>query len=505
MLWRWALVCVVGTAVACRQAPPVSTVDRPFEPRSGAPRVLSAPVVSCGPVVAPDIAGREIPVLFDSSGSMNGFYRTGAITAVHKWTDSAISRGLGVRARAYSFNRGLGIQKSSSPPAFDYKEMHDTNLREALEMAGGSPVSVLVTDGIPFSGGGDGSCAGGADVGCIARTLKDFVAKYSGAGLWIIPIVGRYDGKFFTEGQTLPDDATPGPVIEQSIKKIFPDAEVAVTVDPQSRPPMAYKGPRLGLVVVLAQDAQLGRTLVASLGSGASLAQVAAVGDEPRGFGKSMGLAYMTPLELYPGSLSSPFSLELSKNGEQVDTIDASVVAGEAPELHVACQAGFVGRVPYRLLVRQVSGGPRCALVYSLPTISLTLAPREAASPDELAALGRVLGEQTSVRASLDSRTPFGADLDLQCSNGERPQCSSAGQGTLRLTATLSYPEAAGQLGSPGEVPPASYLGRLSTDDLPRNPHAVLGLSALVTDFLGLVSVTARAQPIGSIRVCSEQ
>lgn len=79
----------------------------------------------------------------------------------------------------------------------------------------------------------------------------------------------------------------------------------------------------------------------------------------------------------------------------------------------------------------------------------------------------------------------------------------------MRLAATLEYAAAAERLAETtegsGGTDAISYVSSLATVDLPRNPHRVLGLGALLTQFLRGVASDARSHPVGSVTLCERR
>ncbi|MCU0671029.1 MAG: hypothetical protein MUF70_17010, partial [Myxococcota bacterium] len=400
---RYPVLAVVALTVvgcsfrACRPAPPAEQAA--FECARSAPLALRG-VDLCEEAASIARPGTA-QLLIDASGSMAGFAsargQRGPLTRIHEWVASAISglagdqRTVSLR-RVAAFNRVDGMLALPNLRALESLEPRgDTTLDRAVEDAVKEDLTLIVTDGVPFVGHeGAADCAAGADPGCVARRLLDFVRQRTAAGVWLVPIVAAYDGGFFTEGQDVPPDAGAATVIEENVKRSFPRSDVRLALRAGATPPMLYRGPRVVLLLVLANDERLGRAFVRLLLERAPLAQVQSLEGDWSAFDNRERLAgVMTAVEVYPGYLPPARSIEATRVGDASGTIDVRTRgAGESLGIEVGCRAGDEGQTRYRLLFSaRGRRGTACRTLHSLASVTLSLCPKDESSAEERQAL----------------------------------------------------------------------------------------------------------------------
>jgi hypothetical protein len=457
-------------------------------------------------------------LLIDASGSMAGFSsrdKRGPLTRIHEWVSSAVSglagdqKGVSLR-RVAAFNRVDGIFPLADARAVESLEARgDTTLDRAVEEASKQDLTLILTDGVPFVGSeGAADCAAGADPGCVARRLLEFVRQRTTSGFWLVPVVAAYDGGFFTEGQDVPPDGTAAVVVEENVKRSFPRSDVRLGLRPDANPPMLYRGPRALLLLVLASDERLGRAFVRLLLERAPLAQVQNLeGDWSAFDNREKTVGVMTPVEVFPGFLPPARTIEAVRAGDAEGTIDVSTQgAAETLGIEVGCRSGDDGRVPYRLSFSPRRRGSTCRPLHSLATVTLSLCPRDEAAAAEREALAATARDVSF--AAGDGTSSLPVMLTLACGASSGPECAGGGQ-ALRLAATLEYAAAAERLAQTtegsGGTDAISYVSSLATVDLPRNPHRVLGLGALLAQFLRGVASDARSHPVGSVTLCERR
>ncbi len=432
----------------------------------------------------------SVSVLVDSSGSMGGFRRSGALERTVRWVHETSSR-LGAPAlTAYAFDRGRGVAPMDVARAAQAESRTDTNLDAALQKAAETDVAVLLTDGVPYSGpGGSASCASGTDVGCVARVLGELMDQGRTGGLWVVPLIVRYSGPLATEGQHVAASTDSSQIVEQELRQVFPRADVRVALKRgEGGTTMSYEGPKLLLALVVSRSAAAGRRTVSALAQGASLAQLQDLGTDPGGFDPSAQWGgWLTPIEVYPGVTPRPVRIEPVIAPEQSGTIDVATTAGAAPAVRVSCVAGQAGQVGISLKTDDRRTDVPCLKVVSLPALGLGLE-----LPAERDLLAGVVRD-----ASLRRDDGF-LRATASCTDAPAPSCDKPA--VLRGASSLAYGPAAEKL--LGESGGDSYVARLSTDDLPRRPWRVLGLRELLGELLRGRRDVASSDPVFTFSVC---
>jgi hypothetical protein len=461
-------------------------------------------------------------LLVDTSGSMAGFTKTSgqrsALTRIHEWVASALS-GLGGDQKAMTlkrvavFNRVDGMTEVGDVRALETLTARgDTTLDRAVQEAEKASLTLIVTDGVPFIGSeAAADCAAGADPGCVARRLIEYVQRRTAAGVALVPIVAAFDGAFFSEGQDVPADNAAAAVIEESVKRSFPRSDVRLALRPGATPPMVYRGPRSLLLLVVAEDERLARAFLRLLLERAGLAQVQTLDGDWSAFdNRERSVGVMTPIEVYPGYLPPARRIERTRVGDPEGTIDVtSKGAGEQLAVEIGCRAGDPGHARERLsFSSRPRGAGSCRKLRSLASATFSLCPKDEASEDERKSLGSAVREVAFEAGAGGADGPLAVTLDLACDSAPGPDCA-AGGAPLRLAATIEYGASAERLasesGSGRSNDSIDYVLGLSTSDLPRNPHRVLGLNALLTQFLRGVSSAARSHPIGALTLCERR
>jgi hypothetical protein len=262
----------------------------------------------------PRIQGGRVQVLADASASMGGF--AAALPEITGWATQAISRLDGAALRVeegrvcqFSTRLGIGACSRLMQPPQEFKAEAFTNLHQAVAAAKDYELTFIITDGVAAVGSGSGDCAAGVDAACIAHALLDVLKEFryiepaSEPGIWVVPLVTRFQGRYYTETRGNPLALDPREVSSRVNDELgvtpflgVPQAirDGTITYD--------YRGPKVLLVLVIARTAEVGRQAVAALWERMTDFRVRPIGsfaDVPNGIG------VLHSLELYPGAVES--------------------------------------------------------------------------------------------------------------------------------------------------------------------------------------------------------
>lgn len=453
----------------------------------------------------------RVEVLLDASGSMTGF--TGSMPQMIDWVRKAISQlngtSIDLGAGNYllgQFREGAGvanITRWSDKPA-TYKPAGNTNLHEAIHRAGNADLSFIITDGVAATGvSGDAQCPGGVDAGCVARALQNVLHSYASEGgnnepgLWIIPILSEYSGKFYTEQSINPQTFDPS----VAVAKVEADLNSTVAVsspstDASSRLVFNYQGPRYLLIFVLARQADLGREAVYQLINATGLA---GIGYSQNGQGSSgKNLTALIPFELYPG-LQNGFkwnSLTEASDPSLFDgTMDVNFESG-SETVKVGCLPEESGKGAYILSGTKITSGPSCVNLHVLPAFAYELEDRS---------LNKDIDAEDAVTVvnKSNSEGPI-LQISLSCpAAAAMPNCDTSRVETV-WSAVTRYKKSADCI-KDNTCNHDSYriIRDLSTLNPSQEPHRIYGIAELVENFYRAVSSDERRIGLANLRFCS--
>jgi len=448
----------------------------------------------CAPA---ELAQRSATVQFlvDGSGSMYGFGADDT-TRLYEWVAQSFSqlRDLGMtftRTRSAYFAAKKGITSASArlvpgPGHFE----GDTNLHEAIATSRDYDLTVILTDGVAASGTGNGDCSGGVDAACVARALRQALSPRAGelqmpqGGFWLLPLVTMYSGIFFSE-QILANSEFDDARATSSVRAdTSTNAEIGKREQRQGRLAYSYKGPRTLFLLVLARRAETGRALVAALASRSAGAQIQQLG-RLKDYGA--GLAMLTPIEVFPGALSSPIWADGrvgTKNYKPAVCGVMDLVFQAPDQLRIDCPNGSHTGI-LELTIRADVRASQCVQVAVLPTDSLSLSGN-----------GSKMIEGFAWR-------PGGSGLavKLTCQGEWRIPCGD-GAAMVDWTLVPNYRASADLVvrGSPALA--AVLIKTLSTNEPAYQPVRVPAFSALLEKFYREIAGWQITLPYTRLRLC---
>jgi hypothetical protein len=450
----------------------------------------------------------SVEVLVDASGSMSSM--RAPLPRVVNWLDLAVSR---VRAHALTVN-GTKLCEFNSKDGFaqcgpsialrpGFRGAGDTNLHDAIRRSVQNALTFIVTDGVAAAGNSkNGDCAAAVDAACIARAFRDAIhpdgdARGENRGIWIIPLVVPHDGVFYTEKRV--------PVAsfdhEATHEQIRTDMNVDVAVqDPQvdagERLNFVYRGPRVLLLIVIANATDIGRAAVAALVEAMEQADVSRL---PALKAYLSGIAAFDPLEVYPG-IATSIEWGQSKDADEtpVGTIDARLDAGT---LYIDCPRKQENELTHivPVMTRPASQQSRCVDMWSFPGFNYRL---HASKPDTDAVLASFVKNYTT-------RDPLAgtSELALRIRCGGDQVSRRCGQNPLRTqyTATANYAETSRSLAQPQPATAAGVVDTISTLQPQREPHRVYALSETLRIFYDVIATEQYRVSIGDLTICNEE
>ena len=258
----------------------------------------------------------RVQVLIDSSGSMNGFQKS--VPSVQAWMRQGVSmlRGSQIELKEYRAcffdgSRGIGAcAQDFGKPQSAFKAQGATNLDQAILSAENYDLSLIATDGVASTGARTGDCAGGVDAACVGRSLISVLKSYQdvqkgpAGGLWVIPLVSRFEGSFPTERALSPKEFQVSQVVEKVREEV---AQVVAITDLKQGPGgqllYQYAGSKAWFLLILARQVQLGRAAAHALSQQMSMSGVQPVQDLSD---FKQGLGAFRPIEIFPGTLPAP-------------------------------------------------------------------------------------------------------------------------------------------------------------------------------------------------------
>ncbi len=480
------------------------------------------------PAVAYDLCVRDerpaertasVQIFLDASGSTSGFSIPLVMSPLAQWVKrSAIgSPASGVEFslnRIQAFSTDGIIDLPAHEETINYKVTHaNTNLDEVIGRAQDESITVVVTDGVPYTSASQSAgCAGQVDVTCVAKKLRQFIDSNPHPGIWIVPMFGRYDGKFTTEGQQIPNDPQWAETTAKRLKEtlggtimIRANGDIDRAVNP-----FFYTGPRTLLLIVLARDVSLGRIFISSLYERASLYRVTLLGENFTSFNTTdKPLGAFTPVELYPG-YTPRISLirgELRKPALDADPNAGGFISvkqmqeGNPFQVSVAC-AGARESTPDQVIDLAFSTGAsdQCRKMYSLPSVQYLPELPVRSDENEKQDAASLVRSLVLSQAAANQKGSLHGEIHIRCGGGGRP-CDHPS--TIRVVAKVGYSDAAERLADRNSPAGAvAYLQRLSTDSLVDEPFKVLALDRMLIEVMRTITQDASAQDVGTVVVC---
>jgi hypothetical protein len=412
------------------------------------------------------------------------------------------------KSRICQFSQGQGIYGctdfKNQPSNYDHSG--NTNLHEAIRSAQDFDLSFILTDGVAATGGQSaGDCARGVDAACVARALQSFINPQTATtedgdrGIWIIPVVASYSGRFYTEEPITPSDFRS----KDTIDKVRSDIDVeAVVQDPRTESNslvFTYNGPRTLLLIVLARWANVGRAAVQALWERTSLNSIARL-KQVKGFSSLTGA--LEPIEVYPGFLNTVQWKTLKESDEPGDrrgTLDVFYERGATRStISVSCPKGGSGEGVYTLIGStnvedQISG---CVPIRILPAFNYRFRPVRSEDDAEMGQLLKGF-ERRDDHANL--RLHLSCDTNLSRPCGQNPI-------SAQWMAYMNYSKAAdGLASSDSSNSLQQQIGALSTDHPSREPHRIFALLQTLETFYREVSQDQRSLVLASIDFCHKQ
>lgn len=483
------------------------------------------------PVAAYDLCIRDerpaertagVQVFLDASGSMRGFSVDGVMSPLAQWVKrSAIGApAAGVefsltRIQAFS-TEGL-IDLPTREEAVNYTVGRgNTNLDEMIGRGDEEAITVIVTDGVPYTSGGQSvSCAGQVDVTCVAKRLREFIDANTHPGMWILPLFGRYDGKFAAEGQQIPNDPEWADTTARRLKETL-GGDIKLRANEgadRAINPFFYTGPRTLLVIVLAKDASMGRIFLSSLYERANLYRVALVGENFTAFNDApdKALGAFTPVELYPGYIPRVSTIrgEIRKRQASEESDDAGGFIAVKPlqegnpfRVGLACAAARESTPDEIIdLTFSTGGGDVCRKVYSLPSVQYLPELPSKTDDTERQDAAAIMRSLVLTQAGAEQKGALRGEMHVHCSSSGGRPCDQPT--TLRVVAKVAYSDAAERLADrKAPVGTVAYLQKLSTDLLTEEPFKVLALDRMLIEVMRTITQDASARDVASIQVC---
>ena len=461
-----------------------------------------------------------VQVFLDASGSTRGFSVPNVMSPLAQWVkrSSIGSPAAGVElslTRLQAFSTDGIVDLPTRDETVNYTVGHaNTNLDEVIGRAQDEAITVIATDGVPYTTGVQSTaCAGQVDVTCVAKKLREFIDANPHPGLWIVPLFGRYDGKFAAEGQQIPNDPQ---WAEQTIRQLKDTLGGDIRLranDSADRGtnPFFYTGPRTLLLIVLAKDASMGRILLSSLYERAPSYRVALLGENFTSFNAMADkpLGAFTPVELYPGYTPRVSSIRGQKRKAPTEVsedaggfIDVKELKDGNPFLaRVAC-AGARESTPDQVVDLTFSTGSQdlCRKMYSLPSVQYLPELPSNTNENEKKGAATLVRSLALTQAGTDQSGALRGEMHIRCAGGGRGCDNPA---TIRIVAKVAYSDAAERLAD--RTAPAGailYLQKLSTDSLVQEPFKVLALDRMLIEVMRTITQDAQAQDVGTITVC---
>lgn len=466
------------------------------------------------------IRNARVQVLLDHSGSMNGFYKV--VPVLQEWLAHSISQMRGFNfqmgeARVCFFSRAIGIKPVArwNEPLPSFSPQGYTNLHEAIKASIDYDLTFILTDGVAATERGDtGDCAQGVDAACVAQALRSAVVsppadnRAIDRGIWIVPLVTAFDGKFYTEEVIAKSDFDPSRT-EAAIRQDLAQQPIAIKSPTNIRDNTLmynYQGPRTLMLIVIARLATLGRATMQALVEQASYRNFSCI-QAIREF--KGNIAYFKPIELYPGYFPPvEFENRIKESPNPKDirgTIDVRLTAqGKTKIIKLTCPADEFGEGIYYLMKKSPSSSAvsGCVDIVMMPAMSFAF---QAQNPNEEGRLRQILKEY---KPFVSQKAGNGIMLHLYCSAKTAAPCRSNRYIKMQWAAFLDYRRSADLLRSPsGQGVNASVIAllqSLSTFHPSIQPHRIYGFLPILTHFLFEVGGWKKTYPLSEFILCTE-
>jgi hypothetical protein len=528
---RVVAACTLTTSLAIlslgvRCGGETEVVDPPSPPAS---TIELRGTVAGTPIAAYDLCVRDerpadrsagVQVFLDASGSTRGFSVASVMSPLAQWVKRASigSPTSGVElslTRLQAFSTDGFIDLPTREETVTYEVGHgNTNLDEVIARAQDEAITVIATDGVPYTTGlQSAACAGQVDVTCVAKKLREFIDANPHPGMWIVPLFGRYDGKYAAEGQRIPNNPEWAEQTTRQLKETLGGDIRLRANDSADRAtnPFFYTGPRTLLLIVLAKDASMGRIFLSSLYERASQYRVALLGEDFTAFNGMADhpLGAFTPVELYPGYTPRISSIRGEKRKAPANLSDEAggfisvkeLREGNPFQAQVAC-AGARESTPDQVIDLAFSTGAhdRCRKMYSLPSVQYLPELPVKTGDSEKKDASTLVRKLVLTQATAEQNGALRGEMHIRCAGGGRG-CDNPS--TIRIVAKVAYSDAAERLADrTGSVGAVAYLQRLSTESLVEEPFKVLALDRMLIEVMRTITQDAAAQDVGRIDVC---
>lgn len=456
----------------------------------------------------------RVQLLTDGSGSMNGF--RSAVTPLQLWMRQGISVILGSYIQLRNFRAcyfsgrldsgfgGCSADFNTAQPAVDIKG--NTNLHSAIHSARDFDLTMLLTDGVAYTGAGTGDCAGGVDAACVARSLLEVVRSYQVVspdelpGIWIFPLISQFEGIFYSEQTIRSQDFA----AQSAVERIQKDVRQLVTIQNVRQTEAGeliyeYQGPRVIFLVIIARRHDIGLATVHSLWEQmqqTGINRLETITDWKAGIGA------FHPVEIFPGSLPriewqnppDPFTSAIPSQRNFCGLVGLTELGQFARDksIKLECRSAKSGEVLLRLPFRQTEGQPQFVPIGMLAPFRFDLRPSTG-----------------SMLVSYDSSWKEARlDLHLKCAGPTGP--SGSGSGTVKYAwiASPDLAKAADCLANPVGQDCSSddvlLLRTLNADNPAGQPHRSFGLIPTLRFFLNDAKDLAAPSTIAELSISGE-
>jgi hypothetical protein len=287
-------------------------------------------------------------------------------------------------------------------------------------------------------------------------------------GIWIVPLVGLFDGPLYTEQPIAPGEVDQA-AISASVSSAT--ATTAVIAKPRSSNGLLvydYTGPRALLGVVIARNAAVGRAFVAALYARMAFAQIQPLVSLKQ---YQKGLAALRAIEIYPGAVPAAEWSRATVLEPTCLTLDARLRTPNS--LAVGCPNRSDEAV-VRLQARAEPESQDCVILSMLPVLGADFRPA--------GTLGAIRDHAWAGTPG-DAARPLTLSLKLLCSRDWRlksGQCEPAGAWLLRRDYAAS---ASALISGPANRPAVALVRSLSSPEVATKPHLAFQLQETLEKF----------------------
>lgn len=502
--FSWIALLVVLGQLGCD--PPPTTRSFPIEPEPNVAVFIEHTVPYCWTRPTASHPAR-VQVLVDASGSMLGHRQI--MPRLSDWLRKGVSQLRGATLAVEEYRMGYFTQQRgvfnttdwNEPPA-SFDPRGDTNLHEALRTTSAYDLSFVLTDGVAATGsGGSGDCSGGVDAACVARALREAVHEGETGdvdrGIWIIPLMTTYSGKFFTEERLDPSTFEAAATREAVETDLATSVVVQNPSTAQGRLTFDYEGPRPLLLFIIAKETEIGRAAAYALwrnAEGAGLKQAHTLEE----LEADVSLAMLQPIEIYPGLLSRVTWDDLTPIDDpdlHVGTQDVSF--DHDATVRLECFGSEPGKGAFLLSgsTEEATGG--CVEFVVLPAARFSM---QGLSEIDQEGMDQVLIGYKRENVDYDSLR-----LYIECPAEGIAQCD-VGKTRMRWTAQLDYNETANCLADENCMHPGHRAIRMVSTNRPSlQPHRIFEFSRLLEQFYRQVSDDQRRLILADLNVCAQE